>query len=479
MSMFIIPIILLIILLLFFLLFLMLNKKQENKYNTMKKEEKKDFNKSNIVKNDKNEKTNEYKKEDVFRFMEFDKILNNMIVQNNGSRFTMAIKCKGINYDLMSEVEQLSVEEGFITFLNTLKYPIQFYIQAQDIDLKSVIENYRENIVPLANKYDEVNKEYVKLASSFDVDEKKLEGLSKERESINNVYEYANDMINYVEKLNGNKNLLQRNFYVLVSYSTAEISAADKFNKDELIEMCFTELSTRCNSIISALSSCSVSGTILNSNELADLLYSAYNRDDRGLINVKEALDSGIFRLYSTSEDAIYKKTIALDDYLKTEAKIKALETMKYVIEHDEIETPASQAISEREEISKRATTMVKNEDYDVDFKNKVNSKILSDFREEKKELLELDKLQKEELIETSNRELEELDELKNREKPEGIKLIEKSKEYKESIDSNDEVRKISNNEKEKIDITEEINDVNLYSKNDNENENEEDESIL
>ena len=65
------------------------------------------------------------KKEDVFKFMEFDRILDDMIVQNNGQKFTMAVKCKGINYDLMSEVEQLAVEEGFITFLNTLKFPIQ------------------------------------------------------------------------------------------------------------------------------------------------------------------------------------------------------------------------------------------------------------------------------------------------------------------------------------------------------------------
>ena len=365
--------------------------------------------------------------------MEFDKILNNMIVQNGGSRFTMAIKCKGINYDLMSEVEQLSVEEGFITFLNTLKYPIQLYVQAQNVDLKKVIEKYKENIIPYQEKFDEINKEYAKIASSFDVDEKRLNRITKERDSITNVYEYANDMINYVEHMSGNKNLLQRNFYILVSYSTSEIAAVDKFNKDEIVEMCFTELNTRCNSIISALASCSVSGTTLDSNELADLLYSAFNRDDKGLISVREALDSGIFRLYSTSEDAIYKKTKALDEYLDNEAKIKALESMKYVIENDQIPTPASEVLSEVEEISKRATNIIKHDDeYDVDFKNKVSKKILDDFRNDKKELLDIDRQQKEDYRKEAEKELENLEELKKLEEPEGVKLIKKSKKYAE-----------------------------------------------
>ena len=431
----VLPIIFLIIMFVFLILFLVLGKRQETTLKTIDNKGKiREDNKSsnNTTNNSKqlSENKNLMKREDIFKFMEFDKILNNMIVQNGGSRFTMAVKCKGINYDLMSEVEQLSVEEGFITFLNTLKYPIQLYVQAQNIDLKGVIERYKKNIEGVSRTYEDINRQYSKLASAFDVDERKLESLSKERDSITNVYEYAQDMINYVEKMSGNKNLLQRNFYVLVSYSTGEIAAVDKFNKDEIIEMCFTELNTRCQAIISALSSCSVSGKILDSNELADLLYSAYNRDDKGLINVREALDSGIFRLYSTSEDAIYKKTVALDEYLKNEAKIKALEAIKSVIENNNMSTPASEAIDREEEISKRATNMIKAEDYDQDFKNNVNKKILDDFRNTKKTLLEEDKLQKQNIIEQNKNNIEELEKLKKVEKPDGVKLIEKSKEY-------------------------------------------------
>ena len=98
-----------------FLLFSMLN----NKDNKKNKDNKNNRNNKNSTNSDSNH--GNLKREDVFKFMEFDKIIDNMIVQNKGQRYTMAIKCKGINYDLMSDVEQLSVEQGFITFLNTLK----------------------------------------------------------------------------------------------------------------------------------------------------------------------------------------------------------------------------------------------------------------------------------------------------------------------------------------------------------------------
>lgn len=497
----IIAIIVLIIMLLFFIIMLMITKGQTTTLSTIDengkiKDEKGSIEQEHLNENKKststtNEEKNTIKKEDVFRIMEFDRILDDMIVQKGGSRFTKAIKCKGINYDLMSEVEQLAVEEGFITFLNTLKYPIQLYVQAQNVDLRKAMDIYKRNITGIESQYNDINERYSKMASSFDVDERKLQALSKEKDSITNVYEYAHDMIKYVEKMDSNKKMLQRNFYILVSYSTADISSVEKFNKNELIDMCNTELTTRCQAIISALSSCSVSGNILNSNELAELLYNAYNRDEAGVMNVKDNIEAGFFRLYSVSEDAFTKKQEAYEDYLNTQAKVKALEAIKYSILNNEIETPAMYQIEEEEEISKRATRMVNSEDYDRDFKNKVNRKILSDFREEKKELLELDSEQKEMIKEQSKEDMEELDKLKEKlekyEKDNSIKNnIQDNQENKNNDSENKEINKSENDEnKDKI-IQEDIASNGTDDKNDTESNesdniyvNEEDESII
>lgn len=88
----------------------------------------------------------EYTKESIFKFMDFDKIEDNMIVQKNGNRYLMVVECQGINYDLMSEAEKVSVEEGFLQFLNTLRHPIQIYVQTRTVNLNNSLEGYNKRL---------------------------------------------------------------------------------------------------------------------------------------------------------------------------------------------------------------------------------------------------------------------------------------------------------------------------------------------
>lgn len=381
------PLILLAILAVFAVIFFTVTKKQEKAANLLEKDSQKGNHNSKNAKN--SEKKEEVRKEDVFKFMEFDRILDSMIVQNNGSRYTMAIKCKGINYDLMSEVEQISVEEGFITFLNTLRYPIQLYVQAQNVDLKSVIQEYKNNISGVKSDFERLDAEYNKVLESFESTTQEIEKAENERNKVLNVYEYASDIINYVERMSTNKSLLQRNFYVLVSYSTSEIAGADKFTKDELLNICYTELLTRAQAIISGLSSCSVEGRVLDSNEVADLLYMAYNRDDKGLLSVKEAIDSGFYRLYSTSEEAFFKRTELLNQQIEQEARIKSLAALKKAIQKGEYSTPKMKELEINERIAKQASDMVKHEDLPEQIKKEAQEDIAKEFKNTKKQLVQ------------------------------------------------------------------------------------------
>lgn len=347
------------------------------------------------------EKKHEVKKEDVFDFMEFDEISDNMIIQNKGTRYTMMIQCKGINYDLMSDVEQLSVEEGFITFLNTLTSPIQLYVQAQNLDLKGTIKVYKQHVDKIKEEFENVNQEYNRVNEAFDSTKDEISKIEKERNKTLNVYEYASDIVNYVERISLNKSLLQRTFFVLVSYNSSEINAIDRFTKEEIRNICYNELVTRAQSIINGLAGCSVAGRILNSNEIADVLYTAYNRDDKGLMSVKEALDSGFYRLYSTSEDIFLKKQKKLQEEIDNEAKIKALETLKESIKEGEYISPRIKQLDIEEQISKKASEIVRRENVPVDIKEKANEKLIQEFRKTKKDILEKAGAEYQELTET------------------------------------------------------------------------------
>ena len=388
------PIILLVILAAFGIFFAVYSKKQKMGLDDLKNENK---NKSE----NKNEKKHEMKKEDVFDFMEFDEISDNMIIQNKGTRYTMMIQCKGINYDLMSDVEQLSVEEGFITFLNTFTSPIQLYVQAQNLDLKGTIKVYKQHVDKIKEEFENVNQEYNRVNEAFDSTKDEISKIEKERNKTLNVYEYASDIVNYVERISLNKSLLQRTFFVLVSYNSSEINAIDRFTKEEVRNICYNELVTRAQSIINGLAGCSVAGRILNSNEIADVLYTAYNRDDKGLMSVKEALDSGFYRLYSTSEDIFLKKQKKLQEEIDNEARIKALETLKESIKEGEYISPRIKQLDIEEQISKKASEIVRRENVPVDIKEKANEKLIQEFRKTKKDLLEKAGAEYQELTET------------------------------------------------------------------------------
>lgn len=328
-------------------------------------------------------------KEDVFNFMEFDKIQDDMIIQQNGEKYTAVIKCKGINYNLMSEVEQLAVEEGFITFLNTLKCPVQLYVQAQMFDLDNNIAEYKENMNPIYQEYDDINSKYSMLINSLETTDEEIEQVEDERNSILNVLEYGKDIVRYVEKLALNKNMLQRSFYVLVSYHKAELSNASQFSKEEMLDICYSELFTRAQNIISGLSMCSVSANILKSNEVADLLYSAYNRDDQNYVNVQQALDSGFYRLYSTSEDAITKKQQKLVESIKQEAEYKAIAALNKAIEEGTLSTQADAEDAYDQESSKQAIDIITKEKVPENIKKEAKKIIVEEYKKAKKDRIE------------------------------------------------------------------------------------------
>ena len=274
-----------------------------------------------------------FNKHDVMKFMEFDKIEDDMIIQENGNKFVMVLRCQGINYDLMSETEMLAVEEGFSNFLNTLKYPIQLYVQARSLNLEESINSYKERLGLLNDDYMKAeNAAYnMKRANKLTLKEKEAIDFEVRKKKI--LLEYGADIINYVEKMSLNRNILQRKYYVVVSYYAAELGLATNFTKEEAHDLAYSELYTRCRSIASALTPCGVESSIMKSDELAEMLYIAYNKDDADVFNIKKAIDNGFYRLYSTAQDVLEKKQIAIDNAVREQAVVEAELALKKAVE--------------------------------------------------------------------------------------------------------------------------------------------------
>ena len=261
----------------------------------------------------------EYTKESIFKFMEFDKVEDNMIVQKNGNRYLMVVECQGINYDLMSEAEKISVEEGFLQFLNTLRHPIQIYVQTRTVNLNDSIENYKKKLSEIEIELDKKKNTYLRKLQSGEYTKEELDREFYEVTKQTNLYEYGKDIIANTERMSLNKNVLHKKNYIIIPYYVEELRAKS-FGKEEIKNLAFSELYTKAQSIIRTLSGCEVSGKIMTSNEVVDLLYMAYNRDEAEVFSLERALRSGYDELYTTAPDVLDKRMKILDEEIEKKA---------------------------------------------------------------------------------------------------------------------------------------------------------------
>ena len=294
--------------------------------------EKKANNKSNTnnlnIANSSNEPSDvkkdiEYTKHSIFSFMEFDKIEDNMIIRKNGRQYIMVIECQGVNYDLMSGLEKNSVEQGFLQFLNTLRYPIQLYIQTRTVNLGSSINRYKQKLNTVRDEYARKQMEYNSMLNSDAYTAREINNARFELVKAQNLYEYGLDIVNNTEKMNLNKNILKKHYYVVISYVPEE-NTNTGYDAEEIKSMAFSDLYTKAQALISSLGVCEVSGKVLDSEELAELLYVAYNRDESETYQLQNALKAGVEELYSTAPNVLDKRMEEIDKEIAMQANIKA-----------------------------------------------------------------------------------------------------------------------------------------------------------
>lgn len=284
-----------------------------------KKEEKTTTYYGSKGKNDQNNVNyNDIPKDAINKFLDFDEIKDNMIVRKNRTQYVMVVQCQGVNYDLLSEEEKIAVEEGFVQFLNTLRFPIQLYVQTKNLNLKDIVEEYKTRVHKIESEIDNIRKR--KKEAEIKGNKNLFDRLSFEERRKINVLEYGADITDYVGRLSMNQNVLQQKTYVIIPYFPSEFGQIGNYSKEEIDNICFSELYTRSQTIIRSLVTSGVTGKILDSEELSELLYVAYNRDEADLLQFSKSLDAQFNSLYSTGKDVLEKKKEMLEEKIEQQA---------------------------------------------------------------------------------------------------------------------------------------------------------------
>jgi type IV secretory pathway VirB4 component len=186
-------------------------------------------------------------------------IKDGIVVMRDGS-LRSVILGSAINFDLMSQQEQSSVEYAYQGFLNSLHFPVQIVIKSQKIDLDAYIE---------------------KLGGLRNEQPNELLGL------------LMDDYIANIRALVDEVNIMDKQFYIVVPYFppidvkrsvsliTGIKSALHPTPTISVTEEEFRqykqELSQRVSLVSSGLNQMGIRSITLGTQELIDLYYSWYN----------------------------------------------------------------------------------------------------------------------------------------------------------------------------------------------------------
>lgn len=180
-------------------------------------------------------------------FLPFDNIDDN-VIDLGGFKYRFIIECSSTNYNLKTEQEREIIEMSFQRFLNSLQFPITFYVQTKTIDNTKMLETLYEDLVDTVEVYPQLT-EYSDI--------------------------YLKEMRNLHSYIGNNK---QKKKYIIIPFDDA-VQLTD-LNKDEKYEYALKEIYTRASMIIDGLSTVGVKATPLKTKDLLELIYSIYHKDD-------------------------------------------------------------------------------------------------------------------------------------------------------------------------------------------------------
>ena len=179
-------------------------------------------------------------------FVPISEVRNGILILSDGSMRAI-LSSTSLNLSLKSEDEQMGIITGFQTFLNSLDFNIQIFLQSKKLDIRNYITLLKE-------RQKVVEEDLLKIQ----------------------IKEY----IEFIQKFTEEQNIMTKSFYIVVPYEIPSLSSSNK-RMDE-IEFIKNEnqLLQRVSIVSSGLSSLGLKIELLKTEEIVDLFYKLFNPNE-------------------------------------------------------------------------------------------------------------------------------------------------------------------------------------------------------
>ena len=158
------------------------------------------------------------------------------------------VEVSSVNYALMSQMEQEMIEIGYQSFLNSLRFPIEIYVQTREFDKDFMVDNLKTEIKRTKRRFPSIEN-YAKLYT----------------EQMQQVTDYT-------------KNSKVKKKFIIVPYDNTELSDVSALTNAEIKQFALEQLYNRCQIVVGGMAAIGLSAQILDKAGIMECLYSYYHR---------------------------------------------------------------------------------------------------------------------------------------------------------------------------------------------------------
>ncbi|MEI6352994.1 MAG: TraC family protein [Candidatus Nomurabacteria bacterium] len=179
-------------------------------------------------------------------FVPINEIRNGIVILNDGSMRAL-ISCSSLNLSLKGEDEQMGIITGFQSFLNSLDFNIQIFLQSTKLDIRGYLELLKE-------RQKLVEEDLLKIQ----------------------IKEY----IEFIQKFTEEQNIMTKSFYIVVPYEVPSLSSSAKTMTEGEFMKNESQLLQRVSIVTGGLTSLGLKLELVKTEEVVNLFYKLFNPNE-------------------------------------------------------------------------------------------------------------------------------------------------------------------------------------------------------
>ena len=184
---------------------------------------------------------------DTRDFVPIDKITNDSVILKDGS-VAVILQTSAVNFDLLSEQEQLAIIGSFAALLNSLSFSIQILIRSKKLDISHYLNTLKEAERKQHNPLLQLMMQHYRA---------------------------------FVAAIIRDNEVLDKQFFVILAVSPIELGVVKSSDTEKSLEKALTILNPRVDHILKQLSRIGLKSDKLDDERLIRLFYDIYNDEEK------------------------------------------------------------------------------------------------------------------------------------------------------------------------------------------------------